>query len=142
MEKQWGPEQVDKGVDALAMADCQGKMNDRDTVLSSMMALQQAAYMTKKDAKFCATHWATVKKLKGKVKPRDDDDNMIVHLDTNLYGMVPACFARAGDCKKAWSAYQELAVTVNPSYKDMAKDQTEQILRNAFDSTVQKCKGK
>ena len=57
--------------------------------------------------------------------------------------MVPACYGRAGDCKKAWTAYLDLTLKMNPEpYKTMTKPDIEKALRPAFESIVSKCKGK
>ncbi len=53
--------------------------------------------------------------------------------------MVPACYQRAGDCKKAWSAYKEIQAE---SVKDLPADTKETVLRSGFEAIVQKCKGK
>jgi hypothetical protein len=134
-----GPEQIDKVVEAYATMYCQGKMSDRDTMLKAMKALSDAAFMTKKDATYCSEHYGTVKRLLPKVKPKDDDDTQIIHAESGLLGTVPACFQRAGDCKKAFVAYKELTVK---SYASVAKDQYENVVKSGFESMVPKCKGK
>lgn len=140
---QYGPEHIDRGVEASAGMHCQGKMGDRDAVIQALMELQKGAYMTKKDVAFCDKHYGTLKKLRGKVKPKDEDDSQIVNLDRSLMSMVPACYQRAGDCKKAWTAYQETALIAIPEvYEKMDKATKEQSLRSGFDSLVSKCKDK
>lgn len=139
---QWGPEQIDKTVEAYGSMYCQGEMGPREAVLQSLMELQKGAYTTKKDTKFCEKHYKRIKKLQGKVKPKDDDDHQIVNLKHGLYGTVPACFGRAGNCKRAWSAFKELSMDLHgENYKDLPKEQIEEILRSTFESTVRKCKG-
>jgi hypothetical protein len=140
---QMGPEHIDRGVEAMVGMYCQGKMGDRDALLQALMELQKGAYMTKKEVAFCDQHYATVKKMRGKVKPKDDDDSQVVHLDRNLMNLVPACYQRAGDCKKAWTAYQETAlIGLSEVYGKMDKAQQEQSLRQGFESMVSKCKDK
>lgn len=132
-------EQIDQNVDVYAAMWCQGKMSDRDQLRKALMELQNASYQGKTTADFCASRYATIKKLIPKVKPRDDDDSQIINAEAGLLGQVPNCFMRAGDCKKSFAAYRELTIK---NYEKVPKDQLESILRNNFESLVSKCKGK
>ncbi len=60
---QFGPETIDRSVDAYAAMYCKGKMNDTDALRKALTEMQQAAYMTKKDVQFCDSRYATIKKL-------------------------------------------------------------------------------
>jgi hypothetical protein len=140
---QWGPEQIDKTVEAYGSMYCQGKMGDRDAVLQALMELQKGAFTTKKDVKFCDAHYGTIKRLRNKVKPKDDDDRQIIDLDRGLMTMAPLCYQRAGDCKTAFTVYQEATMRALPEvYGKMDKAQRETSLRTSFDSMVSKCKDK
>jgi len=136
-----GPEQIDKAVDAQAMMNCQGKMAPRDQVIKGLFDLQQGAYITKKTSKECSAAYKSILKVKGKVKPKDEDDRQIIDLDRNLWSMTPNCFARAGDCDQAWKVFVENYPKESlENVKDPAQRDT--ILRSNFDSMVTKCKGK
>jgi hypothetical protein len=136
-----GPEHVDRAIEGMVMMNCQGKMNPRDQVLKSLYDLQQGAYITKKTSAECAKSYKTIKKLKGKVKPKDDDDHQIIGIDRTLWSMTPVCFARAGDCDQAWKIFLEnYPADSLAKVKDPA--QRETIQRSTFDSMVKKCKGK
>jgi hypothetical protein len=136
---QSGPEQIDSTVDVWAAMHCQGKMNATDTLRKALMEMTAAAYTTKKDVKYCDSRYATIKKLIPKAKPRNDDDSQIINAKASLLGMVPACYQRAGDCKKSFAAYKELT---KKNYEKVAPDQLESIQRSGFESLVSKCKGK
>ncbi len=136
-----GPEQIDKSVDGLAMMNCQGKMSPRDQVIKSLFDLQQGAYITKKKPKECAAAYKQIMKVKGKVKPKDEDDRQIIDLDRTLWSMTPNCFARAGDCDQAWKVFVENYPKESlENIKDAA--QRDEIQHSTFDSMVTKCKGK
>ncbi|MBL9106772.1 MAG: hypothetical protein JNL82_38010 [Myxococcales bacterium] len=137
---QTGPEHVDRTVEAMLGLHCQGKMSPRDTVLQALMQLQQGAYQTKKTPEVCKQHYDTVKKLKGQVKPKDDEDTQILNIDNSLYYMAASCIGRAGDCKLAWEVFLDGYPMQNLKNSDEATKQT--ILKSNFESMVQKCKEK
>lgn len=140
-----GPEQLDKTIDAYAAMWCQGdSMSPRDQLLAALMDLQAGAYTTKKDVAFCEEKWAKIEKLKSKVKPKDDEDSQITGLPYSLWSMVPSCLARAGDCKKAFEAYKKTMPAESKKGMEAIEDkaQRDQLYRNNFESSVQKCKGK
>ncbi len=97
-----GPEQIDKGVDAIAGMNCQGSsMSPRDQLQKASMELTNGAYMSKKTPAQCQAAYDTVKRVGPSVKPRDDDDATALK---NLMTVGPAgaaCFAKAGDCDGA-----------------------------------------
>jgi hypothetical protein len=139
---QWGPEQIDNTVEAYASMYCRGRMSDRDALLQSLMELQRGAYVAKKDVRFCDSHYARVKRLRSRVKPKNDDDMKIIHLDRGLLSTVPNCYQRAGDCRRAWTVYREVAVVALPEvYGKMSAAQREESLRQSFEAVVSKCKG-
>lgn len=142
MLARWGPEQIEKSVEAHAAMYCRGRMSDRDALLQSLMELQHGAYMTRKDVRFCDSHYERVKRLRTRVKPRNEDDTQVIHLDPSLVSLVPACYQRAGDCKKAWSAYQETVQHAHSHvYAKMDPRTRQQALRTGFDAMISKCKG-
>jgi hypothetical protein len=141
MEQQWGPEQVDKVVDVMASQYCQGKMSDRDALLQALDELQKGAWATKKDASFCEAQWRKVTKLRAKVKPKDEYDEQILHIDASLYGSVPACFVRAGDCARGWAAYQELEAKLAGRAGPRTPEGTARM-REQFEFHAKTCKGK
>ena len=145
MERQWGPEMVDKLVQSMATQHCQGKMSDRDALLRALADLQLGAYATKKSVAFCETNWRTVTRLRTKVKPKDEEDADIVHIDAQLYSSVPACFARAGDCARAWAALQEVDRKLHTNAHAQSAFETAENtrrLRERFEYDEKKCKGK
>jgi hypothetical protein len=102
-----------------------------------------AASTTRKDAKFCEAHLATVKKTRGKVKPKDEDDHQVLSVDGNLSIIVPKCFMRAGDCQRAWVTYKEFAPLSRPDvYEGKSQKEKDELFRITFDSIFEKCKGK
>ncbi|MEZ4384879.1 MAG: hypothetical protein R3A79_26345 [Nannocystaceae bacterium] len=136
-----GVEQVDKTVQAMAMMHCQGKMSPRDELLAALFVLQQGAYVSKKSPDDCDKAFKTAWKLKGKVKPKDEDDRQIADLDRSLYHTAASCFAKAGDCDQAWKTFDKAyPADILANVKDPA--QKDQIMKSNFDSMVSKCKGK
>lgn len=143
MLEQWGPEQVDKTVDAYMSMHCQGKMKPREAVLQALAELQKGAYMTKKPASFCTEHLATIEKHRKTVKPKDDEDHQIIDLDRNIFALGPACYGRAGDCDKAFALYKKVNERINPGVWDKMDAKTRsEVERSSFESLVQKCKSK
>jgi hypothetical protein len=87
-----------------------------------------------------------VTKLRTKVKPRDEEDEYVINIDAQLYNTVPACFARAGDCARAWAAFQEVDRKLHAAI-DAGRSAAEQAentkrLRESFEFSEKKCKGK
>ena len=99
------------------------------------------AYVDRKDPAFCRERLETVRRLAPVVKPESPDDSQLVSGPKALFQTAAACFARAGDCASAWKAYRdEYPPDALASIKDAR--QKDQIVRAAFDSTVERCKGK
>jgi hypothetical protein len=143
--KQFGPEHTDRAVEALAMMHCQGaSMSKRDQMMQALMRLQQAATITKKSVKFCDNIHAKIKKLAPLVKPKDDDDTRLMDLNRTLFAILPMCYQRAGNCKKAFKVYKENLPAQSREGYDRMKDPKvrEQSMRSAFESMIRKCKGK
>lgn len=149
MRKSWegmqgasmGPDRIDKTVEALVGLWCQGEMSPRDAVLTALMQLSQGAWQSKQTVDVCRKHYETVKKLKGQVKPKDDEDMQIINIDASLYHTAAVCIARAGDCKQAYDVWLE-ALPNKQNYAKMDEAQKQTMLRSNFESMVQKCKPK
>jgi hypothetical protein len=139
-----GPEQLDNQADGMAMMWCEGdSMSKRDQLLQAVNRLQNAAYMSAKDVGYCDEQWAKIKKLAPKVKPKDEYDTQIVHLDRTLYSLVPKCYEKAGDCKKAFQSFETvMPQEMKDGFKDLDPATRDEIVRNNFESLAQKCKGK
>jgi hypothetical protein len=134
-----GADQIDRVVEGFASLHCQGSsMSSRDQLLKALQDLQQGAYMTKKDKAFCMSAYTTVKKLGPQVKPKDDEDTMVIHGVKNVYASAPACLARAGDCDAAWKVFQEAYPKDSLA---QVKDQKtkDDIMRKTFETLVKKC---
>ena len=142
---QQGPEQTTKWVEALAAMYCQGdSMSERDQLLQALYELQLGAYQTRKDDAFCDDRWKKIEALKGRVKPRDADDQQIVNLDAAVHGMVPECFGRGGDCARAFEAWKTLLTEPLRNHYATIKDQAklDETMRRDFQSAVRSCKDK
>jgi hypothetical protein len=74
------------------------------------------------------------------VRPAGPDDAQIEHAGKTLYNTAANCFARAGDCASAWSAYRDNFPrdSLAPVKSDA---QRETIMRETFRSTVRRCSG-
>jgi hypothetical protein len=145
MQVEVGPEHLDKMLESYAAMWCQGdSMSERDQLLQALQKLTSAAFTTREDVKFCDDTWAKIKKLTPKVKPKDEDDSQIINIEGSLQSMVPLCYQRAGDCKKAFTAYQQvMPQATKDSYAQIADvEQRKQIIRSNFDSMISKCKDK
>ncbi|HSC88996.1 MAG TPA: hypothetical protein VLC09_17060 [Polyangiaceae bacterium] len=138
MPSQMAPEQIDAAVEAYAMQWCRGKMSDRDALLQALLNLRTGAYQAKKDAAFCQSNFDTAKKLKSKVKPKDDDDRQIIDIDISLYSTAPLCLQRAGDCALARKAFDE---SIPKSFTAHTEDPKEKaaLVQKYFESSVPKC---
>lgn len=136
------PEQIDSSVEGMVWMHCQGKMSPRDELIKSSMALMvangpNAAKLTVKE---CEGHYALVRKHKD-VKPNDDEDFKILNAHKDHYAWVPGCFARAGDCDRAWAVFKDDFIP-NRLQKIEDKAQAESIARDMFESFNKKCASK
>lgn len=133
-----GPDHIDKAVDGEASMSCQGKMSPRDALLSGFMTLSMGAQSTKKTVKECEAAYAQVKKHKDTVKPKDDEDTRVIGISKNLYAVAPGCYARAGDCARAWAVFKE---TYPQENLDRIKDkaQHEPTMKSTFEEFNKKC---
>jgi hypothetical protein len=135
-----GPEQLDKAADGFASLNCQmglaGSMTPRDQLLHALHDLMQGAYMEKKSSADCSSAFQLAMRLAPTVKPNDDDDSQVKEAGHSIRTTGPQCFAKAGDCDSAWTAYQAAwRAAPNPN---MRLDDAS--LRRNFEQTVRKCR--
>jgi hypothetical protein len=143
MARQLGPEHTTKWVEATAMMYCQGdSMSDRDRLLQALYQLQIAAYQTRKNAAYCEERWKTIAELLPKVEPRDADDMQIINAESALFGMVPMCFQRAGDCARAFAAWKEVIPERTREHYAQIEDpqRLAETQRRDFENMARKCK--
>jgi hypothetical protein len=144
---QYGDEFIDKSVEGMTQMYCQGKMNDRDTLLQAWQELTMAASTTKKTVKFCDEKAATLLKVGKKVEPKDGEDYNVVSAkdpkQVRLYQQM--CYARAGDCDKAYKGYKaDMIAKVEPKTIEYYEENggIDKLVRPSFDSMFKKCTGK
>src|SRR5690606_26315794 len=104
---------------------------------------EKGALVSKQTVAYCDEHTATVDKLIGKVKPKDEDDTRIKNLPVLMAAIGPSCYAKAGDCNKGFAAYKKYQPAAMPQlYEKMDAQQKETSLRSSFESINASCKGK
>lgn len=134
------PEGLDKAVDGMVQFHCQGKMAPRDALLKGFMDLALGS-SSKRTVEQCETSYQMVKKNKDVVKPNDDDDHQVITASRDLYAIAPKCFAKAGDCDRAWVVFKEHYPQERlEQVKD--KSQHEGIIKTTFEAMVTKCASK
>ena len=118
-----GPEQLDKAADGFASMNCQGgSMAPRDQLLKALFDLQQGAYMQKKTTAACDAAYQTAKRL----VPDGEAERRRRHAGEAggrraPHDARPACFAKAGDCDSAWSAWKE-AWKLDPNLSPQSRE--------------------
>ena len=117
-------------------------MSDRDRLLQALYQLQIAAYQTRKNAAYCEERWKTIAELLPKVEPRDADDMQIINAESALFGMVPMCFQRAGDCARAFAAWKEVIPERTREHYAQIEDpqRLAETQRRDFENMARKCK--
>ncbi len=146
----FGPEQIDRGVDAQAGMYCQGNLGGRDAITRATQNLTQGAYMSKKEASFCQENIKTLRTMIPTTPPKDEDDSNIINAPDALRNSGTACLVKAGDCAAAWALYQDL--NQHPEIYKFAKPERQELikkganmpvttLRLSFDAMNSKCKG-
>jgi hypothetical protein len=139
------PAQVDQFVESYAMLWCQGdSMSERDQLLQANYLLEQST-RGQPDIAFCDQHWKKAKKLLPKVKPKNDDDHMLLNIEYGFANSVPRCYMRAGDCKKAYAAYKEtMPKATKTAIEDDGPEQAEETYKRSFesDSNLKSCRPK
>jgi hypothetical protein len=140
--EQLGPEQLDKAADGLASLNCQGgTMTPRDQLLKALQDLRRGAFLEKTTTDACSTAFDAVKHLMATVQPKDDDDTQVKDAHIALRQNGPQCFAKAGDCDAAFTAWKT-ARLLDPKLSQRARDQDEKQLRHGFETSVQRCRAK
>jgi len=125
--KDLGPEHIDRMVESYSSRWCQGKMSDRDTLLKAITALQMGGQNSSFGIKGCSEALATIKKLKGKVKPKDGEDYQLISLDGSLTAYAAGCFGKNGDCKLAM---KEMQATFDPGRKKQLESIPDPAIRD------------
>jgi hypothetical protein len=129
---------VENAVEGYVSLFCQGgNMTPRDQLLKALRDLQDGAYVAKKDKAMCLSAYQTVKKLAPQVKPKDQDDIVILQGPMNLYATAPNCIARAGDCDGAFKVFNEAYTEDRPHADPKIRDESRKRL---FETLVKRCK--
>jgi len=139
-QAQFGDEIIDNNVQQMASMYCQGKMSPRDELLKNMNTLSSGANLKKLTVAECTAAYDSVRKLKDKVKPKDEDDRAITSIPGILPTFAANCFAKAGDCKQARVAFD--ATFPQDRYADMDPKTRAETVTSVFESSVGKCKAK
>lgn len=134
------PERAAATAESLASMRCRaGDSTDRDRLLAALYDLSDGAYMNKRDNAFCKQRVEIIRDLLPKVPPKDADDSQIRGGGQALFYTAAACYARAGDCKAAYSIYRELFPASGLSAISDPK-QREKVVRDSFESSIERCK--
>ncbi|PRQ08910.1 hypothetical protein [Enhygromyxa salina] len=138
-EAAFTPELAARTAESIASMRCRGgDATDRDRLLVALQDLTDGAYMNKRDSAFCRDRVAIIVDLGPKVPPRDVEDTQITGGQQALFYTSAMCFARAGDCKQAYSSFRQffpsegLDAIADPKLR-------ESTVRDAFDSTIVLC---
>ncbi len=129
---------IDNMVESLVATRCKGgKRTKRDELLYAWNQLKIGA----QKESGCEKSYATVKRLRPKVKAKSDRDYSITTITKAPADVIAGCYVRAKACKKAWNAYKEEEGTrLKRDYPTSKR--TDTILRSKFDATHGQCKGK
>lgn len=146
MRKEWAEtgqlmdEQLDRTVEQFESMYCVGPLDDRGELLRALTELQKGAHQGNIGIRACTNATKTIARLKGRVRPRNDEDFQILTI-ADSFGMTSAnCFARAGDCAAAWKSFNDGLSTHIQSISD-PKIRAD-VVRQTFDASVPKCKGR
>jgi hypothetical protein len=136
-----GPTLVDRSMDTYVSMYCVGPLDDRGELLRALQQLQKGAYQENIGIRACTNASKTVARLKGRVRPKDDEDHQVKTVEDAFGSTAAACFARAGDCGAAWTIFNDefaakhFATITDPRLR-------ADTARQTFDSMVPKCKGR
>jgi hypothetical protein len=132
------PAVIDQAVERVAAEKCQGgSRSERDELLNAWQRLQLAASSVAQ----CDEAYATVKRLRPVVKPRDDQDVSVGSITKFPADVISGCYLRHDDCKKAWEVYRvEEGARLRRDYPTSRSD--DATLRLGWDARNSKCKGK
>ncbi len=132
-------EQLDRTIETYSSMYCQGPMDERGELLRALAELQKGAYQGNIGIRACTNAAKTIVRLRGRVRPKNEEDSQIVSLENSFAYSAAACLARAGDCAGAWKVFNDestaLRAIADPAIRAEA-------MRSTFDSVVPKCKGK
>lgn len=136
------PERAEVMAESLGSMRCRGgDASERDRLLAALFDLTDGAYVNKRDSAWCAEQVKIARDLLPRVPVRDVDDTQISGGAQALFHTAAACHARAGDCRAAFRIYRELFPGAGLSaIPDPA--QREKVIRDAFDASIERCKGK
>ena len=138
---QFGDDLIDNNVEQNASMYCQGKMSPRDELLKNMTTLNNGANLKKLTVAECTAAYEAVRRLKDKVKPKDEDDRNITTIKDMLPYAAAQCFAKAGDCKQARVVFD--ASLPKDRYANITDPKTKaEVMLSVFDSNIPKCKSK
>jgi hypothetical protein len=132
------PAVIDQAVEKVAAEKCQGgKRSERDELLNAWQKLQLGAASVAE----CDAAYATVKRLRPTVKPKDDQDYAVNTITKFPSDTIAGCYLRHDDCKKAWEVYRvEEGTRLKRDYPTSRSD--DAVLRLGWDARNAKCKGK
>lgn len=133
------PEQLERTVESYTSMYCEGPMDDRGELLRALAELQKGAYQGNIGIRACTNATRTVARLRGRVRPKDDEDWQVVGLENAFPFAAAGCLARAGDCAGAWKVFNEEAAHLRTITDPKVR---AEVMRTSFDSTVPKCKGR
>lgn len=118
----------------------EGDSSDRDRLLRAYFDLSDGAYMNKRSGEFCTAALATARELIPRVKPRAADDGQVTGGAQALFHTAAQCFARAGDCKRAWTTYSTLFPQTATTSEAAAM--MPGVIREAYDTSILFCGAK
>lgn len=135
-------EQIERLVESLASMYCTGPLDDRGELLRALMILQKGAYQGNIGIRACNDAFATVARVRDRVKPIDDDDTQVLTAKTHTHHTAAACLGRAGDCNAAFEVYAAGERRQEWARKVSDPKLVDRLVRDNFGSMVQKCKGR
>lgn len=132
------PAVIDQAVERVASEKCQGgRRSERDELLNAWHRLQLGASSVAQ----CDEAYATVKRLRPVVKPKDEQDVAVGTITKFPADVVSGCYLRHDDCKKAWEVYRvEEGTRLRRDYPTSRSD--DATLRLGWDARNAKCRGK
>jgi hypothetical protein len=138
-EAAFTPELAARTAESIASMRCRGgDATERDRLLVALQDLSDGAYMNKRDSAFCRDRVVIVEDLGPKVPPRDAEDTQITGGRQALFHTSAMCFARAGDCKSAYTYYRRLFP--REALDAIADPQLrESTVRDSFNSSIALC---
>lgn len=135
-------ERADLTAEAIGSMRCRdGDSSDRDRLLRAYYELSDAAYMNKRPAAVCKDNLEIAQRLIPKVQANGPEDSQIAGGAQALFHTAATCFARADDCKRAWSTYRALFPAKGlEALPDPAE--RDEVVATSFDGAIPRCAGK